>query len=86
MPRRYQKKRKTYGKKKAYSKGRSSSKPKYRPAFIYSDLQLLNKRPPMLTTKATHTSSFFVRPVQNQTGLVTMINCRAATPFQTNLL
>ena len=82
MPRRYQKKRKTYGKKKAY-KGRSAqSKPKYRPAFIYSDLQLLNKRPPMITTKATHTSSFFVRPVDLQTGLVSMINCRAATPFQ----
>jgi len=80
MPRRYQKKRKTYGKKKTYSKGRSSAKPKYRPPYIYSDLQLLNKRPPMLTTKATYTGSFFVRPVQDQTGLVTMISCRAATP------
>lgn len=72
------KKRKGY---KGVTKG--ARKSAYRPRFISRELQLLNRRPQMLTQKVVHQESFFLRqnqPTGVQSGQLSILQCRAAFP------
>lgn len=72
--------------KKGYKKGykgktRGYKKGAYRPRFISRELQLLNRRPQMLTQKCVHQESFFVRQTTPGTsGQLSILQCRAAFP------
>lgn len=54
----------------------------YRPRFISRELQLLNRRPQVLTQKCVHQESFFVRQMypSGATGEFSLLQCKAAFP------
>lgn len=70
------------GYKKGYKgKTRGYKKGSYRPRFISRELQLLNRRPQMLTQKCVHQESFFLRqPTPGSSGQLSILQCRASFP------
>lgn len=71
-----------YKKRKGYKGAtKGARKQAYRPRFISRELQLLNRRPQMLTQKVVHQESFFLRqPQPTATGQLSILQCRAAFP------
>lgn len=71
------------GPRKGY-KGVTKGAPKsaYRPRFINRELQLLNRRPQVLTQKCVHQESFYLRQIAapGNTGEFSVLQCRAAFP------
>lgn len=70
------------GYKKGYKgKTRGYKKGAYRPRFISRELQLLNRRPQMLTQKCVHQESFYLRqPTPVGPAQLSLLQCRAAYP------
>lgn len=74
-------KNKKYNKKGYKGKTRGYKKGAYRPRFISRELQLLNRRPQMLTQKCVHQESFFLRQsVPVGPAQLSILQCRAAFP------
>lgn len=75
--------RKTYRKKRKGYKGfsKAGGKSAYRPRFIAKEIQLLNRRPQMLTQKCVHQESFYLsQPAPNPIGSFSLLQCKAAYP------
>lgn len=74
---------KTYKKTRKGYKGttKGAGKQSYRPRFISRELQLLNRRPNVLTQKCVHQESFYIRqPTGAPFGEFSLLQCKAAFP------